>query len=145
MAEVFKLLVDEKEMDFHCGTYATEKSLEGLGITLSGFIPALDTNFSSTIRHFIYFSAYDAQRLKTPKGHAVDFPYDVEDTFLWLEQWGGGNTPIIGTFTRKLLICVLGDIAGERIARVLVDGEAIDDLDKKKVIPAKKSTGKKTS
>lgn len=132
MAEIFKLPVGETQMDFHCGTFATEKALEGLGITLSGFIPALDSNFSSTIRHFIYYSAYDAQRLKTPKGHAVDFQYEIDDTYQWLEQWGGGNTPIIGDFTRKLLICVLGDIAGERMARVLVDGESLEDLDKKK-------------
>ena len=145
MAEVFKLKVNGQDMDFHCGTYATEKSLEGLGITLSAFIPALDSNFSSTIRHFIYFSAYDAQRLKTPKGQAVDFPYEIDDTYQRLEEWGGGNTPTIGTFTRKLLICVLGDIAGERMARVLVDGEAVEDLDKKKVNPTKKLIGKRTS
>lgn len=123
MAEIFKLPVDGKDMDFHCGTFATEKALEGLGIKLSGFIQALDSNFSSTIRHFIYFSAYDAQRLKTPKGEAVDFPYDIEDTYKWLEDWGGGNTPTVGTFTRKLLICVLGDQAGEKMAKILVDGE----------------------
>lgn len=131
MAEIFKLPVDGKDMDFHCGTFATEKALEDLGITLSGFIPALDTRFSSTIRHFIFYSAMDAQKQKTEKGHPIDFPYDIEaDTYRWLDQWGGGNTPIIGDFTRKLLICVLGDQAGERMAKVLVDGIPLEDLDK---------------
>lgn len=138
MAKVFKLPVDGKDMDFHCGTYATEKALEGLGIKLSGFIQALDSNFSSTIRHFIYFSAYDAQRLKTPKGEAVNFPYDIDDTYKWLEEWGGGNTPIIGKFTRNLLICVLGDIAGERMAKILVDGEDPETMDVEKKSPQKR-------
>lgn len=143
MAEIFKLPVDGKDMDFHCGTFATEKSLEGLGIKLSGFIQALDSNFSSTIRHFIYFSAYDAERLKTPKGEAINFPYDLDATYEWLEQWGGGNTPIVGTFTRKLLVCVLGDIAGERMAKILVDGIDPEDIDDEKKSPQKKSAKKK--
>lgn len=140
MAEIFKLPVDGKDMDFHCGTYATEKTLETLGISLSGLMMAFDNRFSSTIRHFIYFSAYDAQRLKTQKGHTVEFPYDLDDTYQWLEQWGGGNTRHTETFTRKLLHCIYGEEGGKRMSDLLIDGVIPEESEKKS--PAKKSTGK---
>lgn len=127
MAEVFKLPVkvgdNVIDMDFHCGTYATEKTIETLGISLSNIMGVLDSNFSSTIRHFIYFSAMDAQKLKTPKGEPLDFDHDIDDTYIWLDHWGGGSTPYIGIFTRKLLHSIYGVIAGEKMARILVDGE----------------------
>ena len=128
-------------MDFHCGTFATEKTLETLGISLSGLIVAFDTQFSSTIRHFIYYSAYDAQRLKTPKGSPVDFPHELDDTYQWLEQWGGGNTKHTETFTRKLLNCVYGEEAGKRMASFLIDGQVEEPEQKKSPSRQKKSTG----
>lgn len=140
MAEIFRLPVDGKEMDFHCGVYATEKTLETLGISLSWLIVAFDTRFSSTIRHFIYFSAYDAQRLKTQKGQAVDFNYELDDTYKWLEEWGGGNTKHTETFTRKLLTCIYGDEGGKRMAAFLIDGIAEETEQKKS--PTKKSPKK---
>lgn len=142
MAEIFKLPVDGNDMDFHCGTYATEKTLETLGISLSSLLVAFDQRFSSTIRHFIYFSAYDAQRLKTPKGHSVEFKYDLDDTYQWLEQWGGGNTKHTETFTRKLLNCIYGEEAGERMASFIIDGVVPESGGEKKS-KSKKSTGKK--
>ena len=145
MAEIFKLPVDGKDMDFHCGTFATEKTLETLGISLSGLIVAFDTRFSSTIRHFIYFSAYDAQRLKTLKGQAVDFPFELDDTYQWLEQWGGGNTKHTETFTRKLLNCIYGEEAGKRMASFLIDGEVEEPEQKKSPSSQKKSIGVTTS
>lgn len=149
MAEIFKLPVDGRDMDFHCGTYATEKTLETLGISLSGLLVAFEVKFSSTIRHFIYFSAYDAQRLKTPKGHPVDFPHDLEDTYQWLEEWGGGNTKTTETFTRQLLKCIYGEEGGKRMAMLLIEGKTIEEItegdDKKKVTPEPLLTGAKTS
>ena len=113
MAEVFKLPVNCQDMDFHCGTYATEKTLEAMGISLSEIGNSLDQKFVPTIRHFIYFSAKDAQRLKTPKGQAIDFPYDPEDVYDWLDEWGGGNSPKVAEFTAKLLAALFGTSDGE--------------------------------
>ena len=113
MAEVFKLPVNGQDMDFHCGTYATEKTLEAMGISLSEIGNSLDQKFVPTIRHFIYFSAKDAQRLKTPKGQAIDFPYDPEDVYDWLDSWGGGNSPKVAEFTDKLLAALFGTADGE--------------------------------
>lgn len=113
MAEVFKLPVNGQDMDFHCGTYATEKTLEAMGISLSEIGNSLDQKFVPTIRHFIYFSAKDAQRLKTPKGQAIDFPYDPEDVYDWLDSWGGGNSPKVAEFTAKLLSALFGTADGE--------------------------------
>jgi len=148
MAEVFKLIVDGKNMDFHCGTFATEKTLETLGIPLSALLHAFDTRFSSTIRHFIYFSAYDAERLKTPKGQAVNFSYDLDDTYQWLEEWGGGNTKQTEDFTRQLLFCVYGEEAGNKLAQLLIEGKTVEEItsqDNQKKSQVKKSTGKRTS
>lgn len=113
MAEVFKLPVNGQDMDFHCGTYATEKTLEAMGISLSEIGNSLDQKFVPTIRHFIYFSAKDAQRLKTPKGQAIDFHYDPEDVYDWLDEWGGGNSPKVADFTAKLLAALFGTDEGE--------------------------------
>ena len=108
MAEIFKLPVDGKDMDFHCGTYATEKTLEAMGISISKIQEALDTQFVPTIRHFIYFSAKDAQRLKTPKGEAIDFPYEPDDVYEWLDSWGGGNSERVAEFTKELMRALFG-------------------------------------
>ena len=35
MAEVFKLPVNGQPMDFFCGTYAVEKTLEDMGISVT--------------------------------------------------------------------------------------------------------------
>lgn len=146
MAEVFKLPVkvmsNGKEtiidMDFHCGTYATEKTLETLGISISGILAALDNGFSITVRHFIYFAAMDAQKLKTPKGQAIDFPYELDDVYLWMDEWGGAISENTSIFLRKMFHAVYGKEAGEALARVLVDGEKIDDIvDEKKNLPKK--------
>jgi len=122
MAEIFKLPVRTgvdssgnpifSDMDFHCGTYATEKTLETMGILLSDIGNALDQKFVPTIRHFIYFSAKDAQRLKTEKGQAIDFPYDPDDVYDWLDEWGGGNSEKVGEFTAKLLSALGGTQEG---------------------------------
>jgi hypothetical protein len=109
MAEIFKLPVDGKQMDFHCGTYAVEKTLEAMGINLSDVGNALDQKFVPTIRHFIYFSAKDAQRLKTAKGEAIDFPYEPDDVYEWLDSWGGGNSAKVAEFTGKLLSALFGN------------------------------------
>jgi hypothetical protein len=108
MAEIFKLPVDGKQMDFHCGTYAVEKTLDAMGINLSDVGNALDQKFVPTIRHFIYFSAKDAQRLKTEKGQAIDFPYEPDDVYYWLDSWGGGNSSNVAEFTNKLLAALFG-------------------------------------
>lgn len=108
MAEVFKLRVNGTDMDFHCGTYATEKTLEAMGISITSIQEALDSKFVPTIRHFIYYSAKDAQRLKTPKGEAIDFPYDEDDVYKWLDDWGGGNSKIVAQFTSNLIKALFG-------------------------------------
>ena len=108
MADIFKLQVNGGEMDFHCGTYATEKTLESIGISLSEIGSALDQKFVPTIRHFIYFSAKDAQRLKTAKGEAINFPYEPDDVYDWLDAWGGGNSAITAQFTSNLLAALFG-------------------------------------
>ena len=118
MAEVFKLPVRTGfdlsgnpvivDMDFFCGTYAVEKTLEAMGINLSDVGNSLDSKFVPTIRHFIYFSAKDAQRLKTAKGTAIDFPYDPDDVYDWLDEWGGGNSQNVVVFTGKLLAALFG-------------------------------------
>ncbi|MFA5243712.1 MAG: hypothetical protein WC380_00290 [Pedobacter sp.] len=108
MAEIFKIPVNGKDMDFHCGTYATEKTLEAMGISLSDIGESLDKKFVPTIRHFIYFSAKDAQRLKTEKGQAIDFPYEPDNVYDWLDEWGGGNSPKVAEFTAKLLVALFG-------------------------------------
>ncbi len=113
MAEIFKLPVDGKDMDFHCGTYATEKTLEAMGISLSSVQEALDTKFVPTIRHFIYFSAKDAQRLKTPKGEMIDFQYEPDDVYDWLDNWGGGNSIRVAEFTRELMRALFGNAIEE--------------------------------
>jgi hypothetical protein len=108
MAEIFKIPVKGKDMDFHCGTYATEKTLEAMGISLSDIGESLDKKFVPTIRHFIYFSAKDAQRLKTEKGQAIEFPYDPDDVYDWLDDWGGGDSVKVAEFTAKLLVALFG-------------------------------------
>jgi len=147
MAEVFKLPVkvikDEKEtiidMDFHCGTYATEKTLEALGIGISGILASLDSGFSVTVRHFIYFAAKDAQKLKTPKGEAIDFPYELDDVYLWMDEWGGAISENTSIFLRKMFHAVYGNEAGEALARVIVDNEPIEPIvEEKKNLPKKK-------
>jgi hypothetical protein len=113
MAEVFKLPVNGQDMDFHCGTYAVEKTLEAMGINLSDVGNSLDQKFVPTIRHFIYFSAKDAQRLKTAKGMAIDFPYEPDDVYDWLDEWGGGNSKNVVEFTAKLLAALFGTETSE--------------------------------
>jgi hypothetical protein len=113
MADVFKLPVNGQDMDFFCGTYAVEKTLEAMGINLSDVGNSLDSKFVPTIRHFIYFSAKDAQRLKTAKGTAIDFPYEPDDVYDWLDEWGGGNSKNVVEFTAKLLAALFGTDSGE--------------------------------
>lgn len=146
MAEVFKLPVkvslNEEEsiidMDFHCGTYATEKTLETLGIGISGILAALDSNFSSTVRHFIYFSAMDAQKLKTKRGEVIDFPYELDDVYLWMDEWGGAISENSSIFLRNMFHAIYGKEAGEALARTILDNEPIDAIiDEKKNLPKK--------
>jgi hypothetical protein len=136
MAEVFKLPVkvinngEESiiDMNFHCGTYATEKTFKSLGIGFNGFLVALDENFSEAIRTFVYFAAMDAQKLKTPKGEAIDFPYDLEDVYLWMDEWGGAISENTSIFLRKMFHSVYGKEAGEALAKVIVDGQSIEEV-----------------
>lgn len=147
MGEVFKLPIQHrgevKEINFHCGTFATEKTLETLGIKLSELLQAFDERFSSTIRHFIYFSAYDAEKQKTPRGEPVNFPYDLDDVYEWMDYWGGGNAKTTETFTRKLLISLYGEDAAGKLAGVSSDGDHVEESEKKS--QKRKLTGKKTS
>lgn len=113
MADVFKLPVNGTDMDFFCGTYAVEKTLDAMNINITDIQDSLNQKFIPTIRHFIYFSAMNAQKLKTEKGHAIDFPYDAEDVYDWIDSWGGGNSASIGLFTTKLLAALFGSAQEE--------------------------------
>lgn len=113
MADIFKLPVDGKDMDFFCGTYAVEKTLEAMNISITDIQESLASKFIPTIRHFIYFSAMNAQKLKTAKGEALDFPYDTDDVYNWLDGWGGGNSANVTLFTSKLLSALFGTIQEE--------------------------------
>lgn len=108
MAEVFKLPVNGQDMDFFCGTFAVEKTLEVMGISVTDIENSISEKFIPTIRHFIYFSAMNAERLKTPKGKAMNFPYDLDDVYDWLDAWGGGNSPNTALFVRELMIALFG-------------------------------------
>lgn len=120
MAEVFKLPVRTGfdisgnpviiDMDFFCGTFAVEKTLEVMGISVIDIENSISEKFIPTIRHFIYFSAMNAERLKTPKGTAMNFPYDPEDVYDWLDAWGGGNSENVVIFTRNLLTALYGNV-----------------------------------
>lgn len=109
MADVFKLLVNGQDMDFFCGTYAVEKTLEDMGISVTEIEQSISSKFIPTIRHFIYYSALNAERLKTAKGHSVNFPYDLDDVYDWLDQWGGGNSENTALFVRHLLVALFGN------------------------------------
>jgi len=109
MAEVFKLPVNGQDMDFFCGTYAVEKTLEDMGISVTEIEQSINNKFIPTIRHFIYYSAKNAQKLKTPKGEAINFPYDIDDVYDWLDQWGGGNSVNVALFVRELLVALFGN------------------------------------
>jgi hypothetical protein len=146
MAEVFKLPVkvvnngEESiiEMNFHCGTYATEKTFKSLGIGYKAFLVALDENFSEVIRTFVFFAAMDAQKLKTQKGEAIDFPYELDDVYLWMDEWGGAISENTSIFLRKMFHSVFGKEAGEALAKVIVDGQNIEDIvDEKKNLLSK--------
>lgn len=117
MAEVFKLPVkvitngveSVIDMDFFCGTYAVEKTLEDMGISVTEIEQSISAKFIPTIRHFIYYSALNAERLKTPKGHAVNFPYELDDVYDWLDEWGGGNSANTALFVRELMVALFGN------------------------------------
>lgn len=109
MAEVFKLPVNGQDMDFFCGTYAVEKTLEDMGISVTDIEQSISNKFIPTIRHFIYYSAKNAQKLKTAKGEAINFPYDLDDVYDWLDQWGGGNSANTALFVRELLVSLFGN------------------------------------
>jgi len=109
MAEVFKLLVNDQEMDFFCGTYAVEKTLEDMGISVTDIEQSISNKFIPTIRHFIYYSAKNAQKLKTPKGEAINFPYELDDVYDWLDAWGGGNSQNVTLFVKELLVALFGN------------------------------------
>lgn len=109
MAEVFKLPVNGQEMDFFCGTYAVEKTLEDMGISVTEIEQSISAKFIPTIRHFIYYSALNAERLKTPKGHAINFPYELDDVYDWLDSWGGGNSANTALFVRELMVALFGN------------------------------------
>jgi len=109
MAEVFKLPVNNQEMDFFCGTYAVEKTLEDMGISVTEIEQSISAKFIPTIRHFIYYSAKNAQKLKTPKGEAINFPYELDDVYDWLDEWGGGNSANAALFTHNLIYALFGN------------------------------------
>ena len=109
MAEIFKLPVNGQDMDFFCGTYAVEKTLEDMGINITDIEQSISNKFIPTIRHFIYYAAKNAQKLKTPKGEAINFPYDLDDVYDWLDEWGGGNSANVTLFVRELLAALFGN------------------------------------
>lgn len=109
MAEVFKLPVNGQDMDFFCGTFAVEKTLEVMGISVTDIENSISEKFIPTIRHFIYFSAMNAERLKTPKGTAMNFPYELDDVYDWLDEWGGGNSANMALFVRELMVALFGN------------------------------------
>lgn len=109
MAEVFKLPINGQDMDFFCGTYAVEKTLEDMGISVTEIEQSISAKFIPTIRHFIYYSALNAERLKTTKGHAVNFHYELEDVYDWLDSWGGGNSANCALFVRELMVALFGN------------------------------------
>jgi hypothetical protein len=119
MAEVFKLPVRTGfdlsgnpvivDMDFFCGTFAVEKTLEDMGISVTEIEQSISAKFIPTIRHFIYYSAMNAERLKTPKGHALNFPYELDDVYDWLDSWGGGNSTNCALFVRELMVALFGN------------------------------------
>lgn len=129
MAEVFKLPVNGQDMDFFCGTFAVEKTLEVMGISVTDIENSISEKFIPTIRHFIYFSAMNAERLKTPKGTAMNFPYDPEDVYDWLDAWGGGNSENVVIFTRNLLTALYGNV------------QSSEPEQKKSPVKPKKQTG----
>ena len=108
MADVFKLPVNGQEMDFFCGTFAVEKTLEAMEINIADIQDSISKRFVPTIRHFVYFSAMNAQKLKTSKGHSLDFNYELDDVYDWMDEWGGGNSANVVLFTSKLLAALFG-------------------------------------
>ena len=106
--DIFSYEVDGKKMDFFCGTYCLEKTLEAMQISLTDLHQELNSKFIPTIRHFIYFAAKDAQRLKTERGQAIDFPYEPDDVYSWIDAWGV-NGKEVGGFTIRLYKSLLGD------------------------------------